>query len=437
MELTDLHRLAIALGLGFLVGLQREWAAKRVAGVRTFPLITVLGALCAMLAGRFGGWEVAAGFVALAAIVVLGQRAWAGGEEDGHRGVTTEAAALVMFAVGAILMAGETAVAVAMAGAVAVLLHWKAPLHRLVREASEAEARAVMRLVVIGLVILPLLPDRSYGPYGVFNPFEIWLMVVLIVGISLAAYVAYQLLGAATGTLVAGVFGGLISSTATTVSYARRTRGEPRLAAVAAVVIMIASTIVFGRVLFEVAVVAPELLWSTAPPLLVMAGWMAVVSAAAFVVFERRGGELPEQQPPSNLLAAIVFGLLYAGVLFGVAVAREHFGEAGLYVVAALSGLTDMDAITLSSAQMMKSGRIELAEGWRLILIGTLANILFKGVVAGLLGTGRLAGYLALVFGLSVLGGLAILRCGCPTSRRVPRSGRRRGFRRLRSGRRR
>lgn len=408
MQLTGIHQLLIAFGLGLLVGLQREWAEKHLAGVRTFPLITVFGALTAMAAESYGGHVLSAGLIAVASVLILGNVAkFLSGDTD--PGLTTEFAALTMFAVGAILVAGSTAAGIAVGGGVAVLLHWKTPMHRFVRNFSEADLRALTRLVVIGLVILPIMPNETYGPYEVINPFKIWLMVVLIVGISLGAYIAYRTLGQKAGTLLGGLLGGLISSTAMTVSYARRAREQPEMAPIAAVVIMIASTVVFGRVLFEIALVAPGILRETAPPLLVMGGYMALIAVGMFFFTGLGKREVPEQEPPSNLTAAIVFGLLYAAVLFGVAVAKQHFGNAGLFTVAVLSGLTDMDAITLSSAQMIDSGKVEAHIGWRLILVGALSNIVFKAAVVATLGTPRLLGRIAVAFGLTLAGGLALV----------------------------
>lgn len=192
MSLDILRELAIAIGLGLLVGLQREWADKKVAGIRTFPLITLLGALCGLLMQQTGApWAVAAGLVAMAVLFWIG----AGAQAAQPSGVTTEVAGLVMFVVGALVVNGMAAIALVTTGVVSVLLHWKRPLHALVDRIGEDDLRAIVQLILIGMVILPILPDRAYGPYDVVNPFRIWLMVVLIVGISLAAYVAYRLLG--------------------------------------------------------------------------------------------------------------------------------------------------------------------------------------------------------------------------------------------------
>jgi uncharacterized membrane protein (DUF4010 family) len=408
VDLTESYRLALSLGLGLLVGFQREWAAKRLAGIRTFPMITLLGTLTAWLAEAFGGWVLAGGFVALAATI------WAGSSEahSGERpdtGITTEVAVLVMFAVGALVARGELLAATAVSGAVAVLLHWKRPLHDFVQRVGEDDARSVMQLVLVGLVILPALPNRSFGPFQVLNPFEIWSMVVLIVGISLGAYIAHRIVGPDVGTVVAGLLGGLISSTATTVSYARRTRSAPARVPATALVLVLASTVVLVRVLLLTAVVGPGLLLHLAPPLIVMLGIMLALSV---ITFARTRDELERvvlDHAPSDLRAAVAFGLLYAAVLLGIAAARRWLEAPGLYAVAALSGLTDVDAITLSTVKLVQAGRLEIAVGWRIVLIGVLANLVFKGAAAVALGHRRLRGWVVALFGTALALGSVLL----------------------------
>ncbi|MCX6907119.1 MAG: MgtC/SapB family protein, partial [Verrucomicrobia bacterium] len=224
MELQrTFYLLGIALGLGLLVGLQRERSsAARLAGFRTFPIITVFGTVCALLAQQFGGWVLAAGFLAISAVAFTGcQAKMKLGEPEPS--LITEMSILLMYAVGAYLTVGPTAVAVTIGGGVAVLLYLKPQLHGLATKIGEADFRAVMQFVLISLVILPVLPNQAYGPYEVLNPHRIWLFVVFIVAISLAGYVAYKFFGQSAGAMISGVLGGLISSTATTVSYARRT----------------------------------------------------------------------------------------------------------------------------------------------------------------------------------------------------------------------
>lgn len=408
MDIQIWQQFGIALGLGLLVGLQREWAEPEAAGIRTFALITVFGTACAHLAARFGGWILAGGFIALGGLMVVANMARERSKEA-HPGSTTEVAALVMFAVGALLQDGMIAESAAIGGGVALLLHWKKPLHHFVKRIGGTDIRAVFRMVLIALVVLPLLPDRSFGPYEVLNPFRIWLMVVLIVGISIASYLMSRYVGTRAGSVVSGILGGLISSTATTVSYARRSKIAPETSSLAALVIMIASTIVFVRVAFEVAVVAPDIFWEVFPQFALMGLWMAFIAVGAYTFSRQKQDAGPEPKDPSNLAAAVVFGGLYALVLLAVAAAKEHLGDGGLYLVAALSGLTDMDAITLSTAQMINAQRLTIDTGWRMMMIGALSNILFKVGVVAILGHACMLGRIALLFGCSLIGGGLLL----------------------------
>jgi uncharacterized membrane protein (DUF4010 family) len=266
-----------------------------------------------------------------------------------------------------------------------------------------------MQFVLISMVILPVLPNRTFGPYEVLNPQQIWWMVVLIVGIGLGGYIAYKILGHAAGTALAGLLGGTISSTATTVSYARRSRDSPAATGSAVVVILIASTVVFGRVLVEIAVVAPSALSTMAPPLAVVMGALALLCLVLWLSWRGDRGAMPEQGNPSNLRSAIVFAFLYALVLLAVAAVKELFGQDALYGVSVLSGLTDMDAITLSTSRLVQQGRLEAATGWRLILVASMSNLVFKGVVAAFLGRRELAVRIALWYAVAFAAAAAVL----------------------------
>ena len=272
VDLIVLQQLAVSFGLGLLLGLQRERAESSIGGIRTFPLIAIFGTVCALLGKTFGGWIVAAGLLTLVAIVVYSNFAKIkSGDID--PGMTTEVAALLLYALGAYVVIGSMVVTVVVGGAMAVLLQFKKPLHALAGPIGERDMRAIMQFVLLSLVILPVLPHQDFGPYSVWNPFQIWLTVVLIVRISLTGYIAYKCLGARRGTLLAGVLGGLISSTATTVSYARRTAENIKLVNLATVVIVIASCISLGRVLVEMAAVAPVAFASMAAPVLL--SWLS------------------------------------------------------------------------------------------------------------------------------------------------------------------
>lgn len=402
-------RLAVALGLGLLVGVQRERAEDPLAGIRTFPLITMLGGLLAELSLRLDAtWILAVGFGSLAAVLATGH-AITGRTGRYKVGLTTEIAALYMYLVGALVAIGAVTEGVVMGGLCALLLHLKEPMEGFATRLTQADVKSVMQFAAIALVVLPVLPNRSYGPYDVLNPFEIWLMVVLIVGISLAGYVLYKLLGARAGTLLGGVLGGLISSTAATASYARRAKRHPSLAPQVAVLIMVASTVTYLRILVEVAVAAPSVLAGVAPPLLIIFLANVVICGVALLFVRGDAGDLAKQDNPSEFRAALVFGALYGLIIFAVAAARETYGDLGLYVIAAMSGLTDVDAITLSTANLIEAGRIDTGSGWRTIVLASLSNLAFKGVLGGALGGRALLKRLAPLFLTSIAAGIAVL----------------------------
>ncbi|MFN7565398.1 MAG: MgtC/SapB family protein [Prosthecobacter sp.] len=403
-----LQSFCIALGLGLLVGLQREWAQKRMAGIRTFALVSLFGALSGLLGLAYGGWALGAGLIAIGALIVIAHVAELKAAEP-DSGLTTEMAMLVMFATGVLTVLDHRLEAVTIAGSVMVLLQSKKTLHDMVRKIGEDDLREIARLVLAGLVILPALPNREMGYLGVLNPFSIWLMVVLIVGISLAAYLTGKFFGAGKGTALAGFFGGLVSSTATTASLARRSRDAGACGLCLAAMALIASAVVFLRVIIEVMATAPAHMQALLPPLLAMMAWFGLVAAVAHRLSERQSKSHHEESPPSELKSAVLFGLLYAVVLVVVAAAKQHFGNSGLYAAAALSGLTDMDAITLSTSRLVSTGHLEAAIGWRMILLGGLTNIAFKMILAIFLGARSFIKPIATGFGIALLGGAGIL----------------------------
>jgi uncharacterized membrane protein (DUF4010 family) len=408
MDSETLGSLSLALGLGLLIGLQRERAGSAIGGIRTFPLLALLGAICGLLAYEWGQFVVVAGFIAVTAIAVLSHLSKLKDDAEAP-GQTSEAAALLTYALGAYLAAGNYAAGIVVGGIAAVLLHFKQSMHEFAGGMSERDVRAIMHLVIVSLIILPVLPDQTYGPYDVLNPRQVWLMVALIVGIGLAGYVAYKLVGARAGVMLGGVLGGLVSSTATTIAYARRVRASRKAGALAAVSIVIASTIAVARVAFEVAVVAPGIVPTVAPPLAALFVWMTVVSLAMWWFARDADGALPEQENPAQLATALIFGVIYATVIFTTAAVKEYFGAEALYVVAAVSGFVDVDAITLSSAQLAAAGRIEATTAWRLIIIASLVNLVFKAGAALVFGSRELFRRVVVGFGASIVGGVVIL----------------------------
>ncbi|MEJ8801360.1 MgtC/SapB family protein [Pontibacter sp. H249] len=408
MESELFQKLAISLGLGLLVGLQRQHDRSELAGIRTFPLITLFGSVTALLSQEFGGWVLAAGLLSLAALVAVANTL----RRDNPNfdpGLTTEAAALLMFVVGAFLMLGSGTVAIAIGATTAVLLHLKETLHRAVERIGQKDLKAIMQFVVLLLIILPVLPNETYGPYEVLNPHNIWLMVVLIVGISLLGYFAYKVFGGRAGTILGGVLGGLISSTATTVSYARRSKEAETSTSLAAIVIFIATIVSIARIITEIAVVAPGTISVVLPPLAALLVLMLIIGAVTYLFSKKDREKMPEQDNPAQLKTALVFGLVYALVILATAFAKDQLGSKGLFIVAIVSGLTDVDAITLSTARLMNIGNLEVQTGWKVILVAALSNLVFKGALVGILGNRRVFLRVFLLFGIALAGGLLVL----------------------------
>lgn len=400
--------LATALGLGLLIGLQKERAASPLAGLKTFALVSVAGAVAALIGATTTPWIIVGGLLAITALMVTGNAVLVR-KPEWDPGQTTEVAFIVTYLIGALVVVGPREAAIVMGATVAMLLHLREELKDWVERLSDRDVRAIMQFVVISLVILPILPDETFGPYDVLNPRQVWLMVVLIVGINLAGYGAFRVLGSRAGAALAGVLGGVISSTATTVSYARTTKTDEGATATAVVIVWVASSVVFVRLLVEIGAVAPDFLPTAAGPLLAMLVLFLVLAATVWKSATAPGESPLEPVNPSELRPAVLFGALYAGVLFVVAAAQDRLGDVGLYAAAMVSGLTDVDAITLSTSQLVDSGRLDPNTGWRLILIAVLSNLVFKIGLAVSLGSRAFARRLGALGGIALLGGVAIV----------------------------
>jgi uncharacterized membrane protein (DUF4010 family) len=409
-----LTSLALSLGLGLLVGLQRERKGEPLAGIRTFALITLLGTVCGLLGKQYASWTVPAGTLALAALLVVGgyskSRRPPPGQED-DIGITTEVAAIVMFALGAYLVGGDQKIAVVLGGAVALILHWKGALHGFVQKMGDRDVSAIMQFVLVALVIFPVLPDENYGPYGVFNPYKIWLVVVLIVGMSLGGYVLSKFLPPSVGSFVGGAVGGLVSSTATTVSYAKRSASNPAAWPLALQAIMTANTVSVLRVIVLLAIFAGGVFRALWLPVALMAAAMAVLSVGTLFLKRPDGNHLDRNggENPAELKSAITFGALYALVKLAVAWGKATFGAAALYAIGALSGLTDMDAITLSVSEMAAKQGLNPTVAWRVILLAVLSNLVFKGATVLTLAAGPLKRWTLAFFLAAMAAGGAIL----------------------------
>lgn len=417
----EFHRLGLSLLLGLLVGLQREHKGSAVAGMRTFTLITVLGTVAALVGDRFGGWIVAAGFLGVVIVLAIPQVLRLG-DRTADPSTTTGIAAMLMYAVGVLLAIAPTEIGVAVGGGVAILLQFKPELHGFSQRLGDSDLKAIMQFVLITCIILPILPHHLPATLvkvskvlEVLNPYEIWLFVALIVGINLSGYIAYKFFGGNAGILLGGILGGAISSTATTVSYSRRNGQGAIEARSAATVILIASGVVFFRLLVLVTMIAAENSKFLESAVLPLVGLGILTLLPAVWMWRRVRGEpsdMPEHQNPTEIRTAILFALMYAVVLLGLTAAKTYasqLGDGAMVAVAALSGATDMDAITLSTARMAGADDQLATEGWRLIIVAALANLAFKAGVVAVLGTRRLFGQVLLLFSVPAVGGILLL----------------------------
>ena len=417
--------LAIALVAGVLIGLERQTAIARlgpgtsaldIGGVRTFPLIALGGGLCSVLAQSFGPWMPAVGLAAL--VLLIGSHHLGKKEEERRPGLSTETAAVITFLLGALAgapglfpdMTAKTTSVMAVAVVVAVLLSLKTQLHDISARIQGADLFAALQLLTVALVFLPLAADTGFGPYGAFNPAQIGKMVVLVGVIGFVGFVASRVWGAGRGMLVGGFIGGLVSSTAVTFTMARRAKATPGLTASCALSIVAASSVMLVRVVAAGAVVCAPLL----PRLAFTLVAMFVASAVAAIPLWRRA-RLEEHavadvdvKNPFELTSALLFGVAFAVVILVSTFARDTFGDAALYVAAALAGLTDVDAITLSTASLARDGLdLQLATG--VILTACFANTFVKAGIAWVSGGRALGLLVARVFGASVVTGIAVV----------------------------
>jgi uncharacterized membrane protein (DUF4010 family) len=400
--------LAIALGLGLLIGLQKERAESPLAGLRTFALVSLTGGVAAIVGEVTTPWIIVAGLFAVLGLMITGNVVLMRGESQ-DPGQTTETAVVLTYLIGVLTVAGPTVIGIVCGAVTAILLHLREELHTWVDRLTDRDVRAIMQFVVVSLIVLPVLPAETYGPFDVLNPRQIWWMVVLIVGLNLVGYGAYRVMGERAGTLLAGVLGGVVSSTATMVGYARVTKSREGKEATAITVVWIASGMVFLRVLLEIGAVAPRFLPTAAPPLVIV-----FVVFVLIAILTRRDGRDPEDLPiepenPTELKAAILFGVIYGVVLVAVAAAEEWAGGAGLYAAAAVSGLTDVDALTLSTSHLVAEGRLGEDLAWRVILTAALSNLVFKGMLAAAMGSRSFARRFARLSAVAFLVGVGLI----------------------------
>jgi uncharacterized membrane protein (DUF4010 family) len=404
--LQYLPAFVTSLTLGLLIGLERERSAVAKAGLRTFSLVAMMGTLAALLAQEtHSPWLLVAAWLGVGAMIIV---AYLSGQvEGGDPGTTTEAALMLCFGLGAIVWYGYGTLAIMLAIVTTVLLHYKPELHSLSERLSRQDIQSILQFAVLTFIVLPVLPNQDFGPYQALNPYHIWLIVVLISGVSLAGYVALRIVGQRYGAPLLGFFGGLVSSTATTLVYARYSKNGGEMCRLAAVVVLIANLVVLLRLAVISSVIAPNIIIHILPVL--SCGF--VFGALTTYMFWRKidkGSEspMPEFTNPAEMKVALGFGLMYALVLLCAAWLSDYAGSGGLYALAFVSGLTDVDAIALSSLRLFELNKIVADQAVLAISIAYIANLIFKFGLVAMVGGRELARLCALSM-LAIAGGLA------------------------------
>lgn len=412
-ELAPLPRYVVAMAIGLLMGFERERNPAAKAGLRTFALTALFGVLSAHLAAALGEtWMVAVGLLLVGAMMIAAYLQ--SPAQDGDPGTTTVAALMLCYGLGVLVWHDEIQLAVMLGIASTMLLYFKPELRGLSQHLSRRDLLSVLQFAVLSLIILPLLPNRDYGPFGALNPYQIWWIVVLIAGVGLAGYAALRLVGQRRGAVTVGLLGGVVSSTATTLAFSRHARASATMTSIAVIVVVLANLVVLVRLGVLAAVLAPSVLVHLLPVL--AGGLVAGVLAAAYGVRQLRPqGELPAlaMANPTELRTALGFGLMYAIVLLAAAWLSDWLGARGLYAVALVSGLTDVDPITLSSLRLFNLDKLSAAVVVNVVTLAFFSNLAFKSALILFIGGWNMARHAIAGIGATGLGMLvawAIMR---------------------------
>jgi uncharacterized membrane protein (DUF4010 family) len=402
--------------LGALVGLIRQWSDQKASpdgeadfgGVRTYTFLAILGCVAAFVTDSYttAVLPVVLGLVGLHLTALHLKN-----PGSNHPGSTTFAASLLTCLLGALVQWDHVQAAILITAVTAVMIGLKQPIHAWTRAFRVDDLRATLQFIAITGVVMPLVPNQNLGPYGAFNPYSTWLMVVLISGLGFAGYIMMRLLGAKAGISITGLVGGIASSTATTLAFSRRSKDDPGLSVSYAVAVVIACTVMLARILVMVGVINRQLAFSLIVPFALMA--LPGIGFALWVWFFARPAEnnvaTPSLHNPLTLGIAIKFGVIYAVVAFLVKAATHHQLHSGLLPISFLSGLTDMDAVSLLMANSRNDATVEPLLATQSVILAAIGNSVTKAGFALALGSAVLRRQVAIVLGLTILAGVACL----------------------------
>jgi len=389
-ELENFKLLGIALAIGLLIGLERGWRLRssdegtRIAGLRTYGLIGLMGGVGGLLAEHIGPLLPVLMFLALTLVLLVAYSLSLDKFED--VGITSLIASLMTFLLGVLTLYGHTVLASATAVVITLLLGFKPLLHSWVNKLERKELEATLKLLLISVVMLPILPDQGFGPWELLNPYKIWLLVVLIAGISYIGYFAVRILGNRHGTVLTGAFGGLVSSTVVSLNLSRHAAHYPRMENALASGILMACATMFVRVMLLVSILNQALLRALLPSLAVMS---VLTYLIALILWKKASDGTPRHEfelaNPFQLGMALKFAAFLTLVLLLSRLAKQYFGDMGTYFLAAVSGIVDVDPIILSMAKTGIGGT-ELSVAARAVLIAVSVNSVFKGILSWVVG---------------------------------------------------
>ena len=409
MEIAIIEQIGITFIIGLMIGLQREIyyqrkGRKEFAGTRTFSLIALFGYLSAWMEYYVSFFLPVSLF--LFGMLVLSAYFYKTMKTDYH-GSTTEIAAFITFILGTMAYHSLVHYAVFIAVIMLLLLEIKGTLIKVEKEITPPDTKSAILFLAMTFVVLPLLPDKMIGPFNIFNPYKTWLMVVLVAGISFVGYIAIKILGSKRGVYLTGIFGGLVSSTAVSITLSKLFVLQQLHIKNFAGGMAIASTIMYIRVITEVSIFNPTLAKSLALPYI-----LATIAGFVFALYLYKNEtvhkveHLAVKNNPLELSEALKLGLLF-GIIFGlIGIFQSKFGDSGVYIISALSGLTDVDAITLSLSQLAHEKISELTAMYG-IMIATIVNSMVKLGIVFVIG-GRKLGMIMAIFYLLSIGAMII-----------------------------
>ena len=404
-----LIRMLIATGIGFVLGLEREFSqySKKeeiFAGVRTFTLVALTGFLTALLSFVFYQWIFMAGLFSVVCMVAVSY--WISAQK-GDIGGTTEFATIITFLLGGLTLLGHINASLALTVVVVVLLSLKIKLQSIIGQITQKELYAFVRFVVIALLILPFLPDKDFGPFNVVNPREIGWIIVLTSGIGFVGYILMKFLGTDRGILLTGIFGGMVSSTVVTWTFSKKSKETPMLSENYAIAIFAAATVMVVRVLIWVLLFNKPMLKGLGIPFAIV--FVAALGTTLFFYKRQRTKErFTDSLPLGNPLIikdAVFFGILYTGILILVSYASNEYGAKGIYLSSAISSLTDIDAIAISVSKL-GGATIDFLTAQNAILLATLSNTVVKIGIALWTGSKSLKKYVLIGYGLIFIAGI-------------------------------